>query len=80
MKPQKVLLFLIITLCSLGIASKLLPLLHIQIGDTKIEALPDFTEQVDTKIDSSAYFAEIKAQEAKMSLQEKKRSHLKETP
>lgn len=76
MKPQKVLLFLIITLCSLGIASKLLPLLHIQIGDTKIEALPDFTEQFDTKIDSSAYIAEIKAQEAKMSLQEKKEAIL----
>ena len=77
MKPQKVLLFLFITLCSLGIASKLLPLLRIQIGDTTIEALPDFTKQFETKIDSSAYFAELKAQEAKLTLQEKKAAILK---
>jgi hypothetical protein len=59
MKPVKVLLFILLTLCSLGLASKFLAKLSFSIAGEKVQALSDFTQKYTEKPDSTAYFAQL---------------------
>lgn len=77
MKPVNVLLFILLTLCSLALASMLLPRVDISISGEKIIALPDFTEKLLEEPDSTAYFAELKRIEESKSLAERKEAILK---
>lgn len=77
MKPVKVLLFIILTLCSLGLASKFLAKLSFNVAGEKVQALSDFTQKFTEKPDSTAYFAELQKIEESKSLQERKEAILK---
>jgi lysophospholipase L1-like esterase len=75
MKPVNVLLFFLLTLASLGIASFVLP--RIKVEGKALVTLPDFTEKLAEKPDSTAYFAELKKIEDSKSLAQKKEEILK---
>jgi len=77
MKPVNVLLFIILTLVSLALASVLLPRLDLKFSGGKLDALPDFTKTFTDKPDSTAYFAEQAKIEASKTLQERKEAILK---
>lgn len=75
MKPVNVLLFILLSLASLALASILLPKISIQ-GKEWV-SLPDFTKPLLEKPDSTAYFAELKKIEDSKSLTQKKQDILK---
>lgn len=77
MKPVNVLLFIILTLVSLALASILLPRLDLKFSGVRLDALPDFTKTFTDKPDSTAYFAEQEKIEASKTLQERKEAILK---
>lgn len=77
MKPVNVLLFTLLTLLSLAVASELLK--HVNVG-TKGEqssVLPDMLKQFNEEPDSTAYFAELKKIEESKTLLERKEEILK---
>lgn len=77
MKPLNVLLFILLTLCSLALASVILPRIELPFAGDKMTALPDFTKTFTEKPDSTAYFAALKKAEESKSLQERKEEILK---
>lgn len=77
MKPVNVLLFLLLCLASLALASIVLPRAGVKIAGEEFIALPDFTDKLTEKPDSTEYFANLKKLEESKSLQEKKEDILK---
>ncbi len=75
MKPINVLLFILLGMASLGLAS--IVLRKIKFQGKEIVLLPDFRESLMEKPDSTAYFAELKKAEESKSLQQKKEEILK---
>src|SRR5688572_10117550 len=75
MKPVNVLLFILLSMASLALASYLLP--KITIKGKEWVSLPDFTDKLMEKPDSTAYFAELKKAEESKTLVQRKQEILK---
>jgi lysophospholipase L1-like esterase len=77
MKPIKVLLFILLALGSLALASILLSKLEFKKSGETLVMLPDFTKEFTKKPDSTAYFAKLKKEKEATQLAKKKEEILK---